>query len=415
MLIACSLMLNTPTTGTHTDHILGTMSPPASFDLSSDDFRRMPKSQFLRRSFGNSQNTSPGSKRGSTRINKPSGVSFSPHDIQRRRTTASHPVRSNHTVSQTNTPFGRSTVGGAALPSQSKRPMSWHPGSGVHQEPAAVPFLNDSTIGDTIAELETLAVSGSVQPVYDQSAITRHFTTRSGDPFASTATGYIDWVNMGMDPNVPYLSYPEHGLSNINQYYPNFPYECSYARDGFSTSDLVQTEAIHTNCQIPSAMDSLAVHNPAAVESNKCLGRAPQIATKKSKELVGMGLYDDKNGSMVSANQATSNQSPDQCTNFHRASLGKGLKLEETWQPPSDDPTEEVEDYSSDEGEDDLPVASPLQQRQPQAISEYKDLSNQTFFFESDDHYSNYMAFDQAIQFYEEKAPDPSTGNFLWF
>ena len=413
MLIARSLMVNRPTTRTHTNHILGTMNS-AYFDISSDDFRRMPKSQFLRRSFGNSQNTSPGSKRGSTRINKPSGVSFSPHDIQRRRTTASHAVRSNHTVSQTSTPFGRSTVGGSAPPNQSRRPMSWHPGSGVHQESAGAPFSNDYTLGDTIAELETLAVSGSAQPVYEQSAITGNFTTPSEDPYTSTATGYIDWVNMGMDPNVPYLSYPEHSLSNINQYYQNFPYECSYTRAGFPTSDLVQTEPIHPNCQLPSAMDSLAVHSPATVDSSKGLGRPPQIVAKKSKELVGMGLYDDKNGSMVSANSAASIQSPDHCANLH-ASVGKGLKLEETWQPPRDDPTEDEEDYSSDEGEDDLPVAPPLQQRQPQVISEYKDLSNQTFFFESDDHYGNYMAFDQAMQFYEEKAPDPSSGNFLWF
>lgn len=293
--------------------------------------------------------------------------------------------------------------------------MSWHPGSGVHQESATAHFPNDYTLGDTIAELETLAVSGSVQPVYDQSAITGDLTTRAEDPLASTATGYIDWINMGMDPNVPYLSYPEHSLSNINQYYQNFPYECPYARAGFPTSDLVQTEPIFPKCQMPSAAESLAVHSPATVDSSNRLGRPPQIATKKSKELVGMGLYDDKNGSMVSANNATSIQSPDHSIHVHRTSVGKGLKLEETWQPPSDDPTEEAEDYSSDEGEDDLPVAPPLQQRQPQVNSEYKDLSNQTFFFESDDHYSNYMAFDQAMQFYEEKAPDPSSGNFLWF
>ena len=283
----------------------------------------------------------------------------------------------------------------------------------MHQEPTAGHFSNDHTLGDTIAELETLAVSGSAQPVYEQSTITGDFTTRSEAPFASTATGYIDWTKMGMDPNVPYLSYPEHSLSNINQYYQNFPYECSYARAGFPTSDLDQTELIPPNCQMPSAMDSLAVQGPATADSSKGPGRPSQIVSKKSKELVGMGLYDDKNGSMFSVNNATSTQSPDRFAN-HRASVGKGLKLEETWQPPSDDPTDEVEDSSSDECEDDFPVAPPLQRR-PQVISEFKDLSNQTFFFESDDHYSNYMAFDQAMQLYEEKAPDPSSGNFLWF
>ena len=133
-----------------------TVMNTTNFDLSSDEpTKRISMTQFQRRSLGLSQASSPGSKRGSMRISKPSGVAVSPHNIQRRRTTASHPVRASQTGSQAGTPYCRSTT---ANTTSSQRPMSWHPGSRIHHEPATVPLSTESKLGNTIAELETLAV-----------------------------------------------------------------------------------------------------------------------------------------------------------------------------------------------------------------------------------------------------------------
>lgn len=103
------------------------------------------------------------------------------------------------------------------------------------------------------------------------------------------------------------------------------------------------------------------------------------------KELIGMGLYDLPDSSldwMSPVGEAT----------------GKGLKLEETWQPPEEDEDEDEDaedegeeddqddDASSVDGEEDLPpppvlVASTNHDKANQA----RNLEGQSFFFDEDD------------------------------
>ena len=345
------------------------------------------------------------------RISKPCGVAVSPHNIQRRRTTASHPIRASQTVSQAGTPYGRSTT---ANTTSSQRPMSWHPGSRLHQEPTTVPLSTESKLGNTIAEFETLAVSGPIPPVFEEPVTMGHISTPSGDVFDQLATGYSSWDYLPIDPNAPYPSYGNLNMSSANQYYIPTQYDCFHGQAGYQTTEYMDAHSISQVYQTPTAMEMLPIQYAAHTTSDIGLGYPPKIATKKSRELVGMGLYDDKNGSMDSPVDAMGAQSRNIYTDPNRSSMGKGLKLEETWQPPGSGSTEEAEDYSSDEAEEDLPVAPPSQQTQPQVFSDYKDLSNQSFFFESDDQYSNYLAMEQAMQFCKPKAPDPSSGNFLW-
>ncbi|KAG6989761.1 hypothetical protein G7Y79_00065g094720 [Physcia stellaris] len=235
-----------------------------------------------------------------------------------------------------------------------------------------------------------------------------------GDVFDQLATGYSSWDYLPIDPNAPYPSYGNLNMSSANQYYIPTQYDCFHGQAGYQTTEFMDAHSISQVYQTPTAMEMLPIQYAAHTPSDIGLGYPPKIATKKSRELVGMGLYDDKNGSMDSPVDAMGAQSRNIYTDPNRSSMGKGLKLEETWQPPGSGSTEEAEDYSSDEAEEDLPVAPPSQQTQPQVFSDYKDLSNQSFFFESDDQYSNYLAMEQAMQFCKPKAPDPSSGNFLW-
>lgn len=284
----------------------------------------------------------------------------------------------------------------------------------MNQEQTTVPLSNESKLGNTIAELETLAVSGPILPVFEEPVNMGHISTSSGDTFDQTATGYSSWDYLPIDPNVPYHLYGDLNSSSANQYYIPAQYDCFHGQAGYQATELVDAPSISQNYQAPAATEILPIQYSAHTQSDRGLGFPQRIATKKSKELVGMGLYDDKNGSMDSTAAAMATQSYNIYTDPHRFSMGKGLKLEETWQPPGSGPPEEAGDYSSDEAEEDLPVAPPSQQSQPQVFSDYKDLSNQSFFFESDDQYSNYLAMEQAMQFCEPKAPDPSSGNFLW-
>ena len=213
---------------------------------------------------------------------------------------------------------------------------------------------------------------------------------------------------------LPIIRMENLNMSHADPYYVPTQYDYFHGPASYQTTEFMDVPSISQGYQAPAAIETLPTHYPAHTPSKMGLGFPPQIATKKSRELVGMGLYDDKNGSMNSTADAMATESRNMYTDPHRSSMGKGLKLEETWQPQGSGPTEEAEDYSSDEAEDDLPFAPPSQQSQPQVFSDYKDLSNQSFFFESDDQYSNYLAMEQAMQFCEPKAPNPSSGNFLW-
>lgn len=147
---------------------------------------------------------------------------------------------------------------------------------------------------------------------------------------------------------------------------------------------------------------------------------APQVSKRANKVLSGIGLYDDKTPDFASDTSGDPN----------RDSMGKGLKLEETWQPSKDDDENDDEDedededegsYSTDEAEEieeDSSTMAPAPHHAPTAFyPTYGDLSNQSFFFSNDDdpytgedQYANYLAFGQA----QSKPQDPATGNFLW-
>lgn len=144
----------------------------------------------------------------------------------------------------------------------------------------------------------------------------------------------------------------------------------------------------------------------------------PNLRRKKSKELVGIGLYNDKEPNFLSSLNADTN----------RESLGKELKLEESWVPPnSREPAEEDDDCSSDEAEEvedhlDSPDTAQFAP-QPTFYPTAGDLSNHSFFFSDDEHYAsddqhaNYLNMAQAYHNGQAKMPamaNKSTG-FAFF
>ena len=131
------------------------------------------------------------------------------------------------------------------------------------------------------------------------------------------------------------------------------------------------------------------------------IGTQAPLPRKRSKELVGIGLYSDKEPDFMSTLNADSN----------RISLGKELKLEESWAPPQNEElNEDQEDCSSDEAEDmeDDELDSPDSDQAPPKSMVYPpldDLSNHTFFFSDDEHhgiggdnYASYLSLSQGLQ-----------------
>lgn len=183
----------------------------------------------------------------------------------------------------------------------------------------------------------------------------------------------------------------------------------------FQTKESLQTPSDHTT--YPTQHEAMLSTNQYACDAAQYLQppNPPQVTKQRSKELIGMGLYDGPSRKELS----TPNTSVDRISQLLAAPQGKGLKLEETWQPrPSeevDDDEDEDEGSSTDEAEEDLPHAPAQAEMQPTFYPSYGDLSNQSFFFDSDDPYASCMSFNQGMQVFPSKVSEPSVQNFMWF
>jgi hypothetical protein len=111
------------------------------------------------------------------------------------------------------------------------------------------------------------------------------------------------------------------------------------------------------------------------------------------KELVGMGLYD----------------APDPTSNWGGLveATGKGLKLEETWQPPEDEDEDDEEDDASSEAsiEEPSPPLPPVNQQSQQLqlpvhvkAQTPGSMEGQSFFFDDDETVSKEWWFQQLKQ-----------------
>lgn len=279
---------------------------------------------------------------------------------------------------------------------------------------------------NTIAGLENLTVTTIPAPSNDhppQASLPMDPSycmtdySASYRPYMSTMEGYY-YYDEGAGTNCS--AYPAYPVSS-QMGYPFIP--LPYGDYGsYSSMDLPgtgwsQSSTDFANFPAPQTPDFLPIQFPSEPLQNK-EDVSPPILKKKSKELVGMGLYDRPDQDSVS--------SLDLLTRFstQRESMGKGLKLEETWQPPQDtEDEEEVEDeaeeeeeeaYSTDEADEDvLPIVTPTSDaRAPTAFyPACGDLSNQTFFFDSDDPYANCLAFQAIQECRQPKVPETAYGS----
>lgn len=108
------------------------------------------------------------------------------------------------------------------------------------------------------------------------------------------------------------------------------------------------------------------------------------------KELVGMGLYDAPESELTWSSMLV-------------GGTGKGLKLEETWQPPEEDedeePEEEEDDASSDDGSvEEMPAQTTNQIPVNVPTKPQTNMDGQSFFFDEDDTVRHEWWFNQLKQ-----------------
>ncbi|KAI4115969.1 MAG: hypothetical protein LQ338_007783 [Usnochroma carphineum] len=390
---------------------------PAEIDAMLHDVsNQMARSQLFRRLSANSNNSSPSSRRGNPRVVKAQGAGGSPHGVQRRKTTAAHTARNK---SQTTKSFPSSQQlpqAATARPRKAKqqglssaaRPMTWHPGTypleNCQQE---LPYDGSMAFNPSTASQESTFIDYLNHPLYSSLDSTLPLETApQGAPYNPSSQASSS--NYAPD------------LDNYASLYQPTPYDYSTQDFYPDTADLYNYDQFASDfrninpSQIPpNYASSFLLSNPCNFTSAYVRSSSPPPITKKpSKELVGMGLYDGPGRKELS----TLNSSPDHIDQMFTTPQGKGLKLEETWQPPNEDVDDVEEEGSSEDEAEEVPQPVSTQPDvQSTFIPAYGDLSNQSFFFDGDDPYTDYLPFEQGLQVYRPKASDSGLQNFMWF
>jgi hypothetical protein len=414
-------------------HPSSNMLPPDHDSMLQDISSHMPRSDILRQLSTHSSSTSSSSRRAIAKITKQTSASNSPHNIQRRKTTANHTTRA-YPRNLHDCPYQirEQRVRNAFGPQSSvscQRPVSWHPGSKDYRSPGTYVSTSGPAMGNPIAGIENLTVSNTAdfsaqQSIQDAFAMGYGFPvsapTATYDMLPTAIPGY---GTLGPASEPAYDSYPTYSISD-RPHRPPIPQATPYDAYPASSYQLPQQwssgQSHAVNSQIPQAIPShYSAQGPVpTLRQSKTTTR---VTRKRSQELVGMGLYDDKASDFVSSLNSAVGE------NSNRDSLGKGLKLEETWQPPNEDEEEDDDEaYSSDEAEEveESPptcMASVPAEAQTSFYPAYGDLSNQSFFFNDDheylnDPYAEYLAFGQGLSGVQPKPQQhPGMENYLWF
>ena len=415
------------------------MALPEQEALFSEGPNYFSKSDLLRQlSIHSSSSMSSSGIKRSARVTKQTSASNSPHHVQRRRTTANHGSRTNPQLAQDSAYRTRDQrlrnyySSQQAMQYNHQRPMSWHPGGDVSHLPSAPSQYQEPIPGHTIGQLERLAVNDIPTSSLQQS-IHDAFSMGYGYPLNPSTTPYSNASSVtshhgrvGPDEDLPYDTYPLYSVSDQAQpqcvaqslmrpVCGDVNHQLPQNWSNASTDVLNPPPVIYA---MPETYFAPVQAPPKGTQRSRASDKA-QISKKKSKELVGMGLYDDKESDFMSDLNSALNQDPS------RDSLGKGLKLEETWQPPNEDEDEDDGDaYSTDEAEEfeeippePVPSIAPGTQK---PFYPHTDLSNQSFFFDedefvSDNQYPDYYSMGQGLHGnLPNQIPNPGVYNYMW-
>lgn len=397
------------------------MAPTNSDLMLQDISNQLAKSQLQRRLSNNSSNTSGSGFRVSAKVNKMGSAGNSPYYVQRRRTTASYPSQS-HTPYRTREQKPRNYHISRGLVS-TDRPMSWHPGSDTISQPYFDIPINEPISSTSAADIEYMTNfgapnAGGEQVLQDTFSIGSGYPLRPHHVQEQSTSQNLDNNTYGLDPRYAYPSYEYFGPDQITER-DSSPYG-SYLAAGFQMPQWSQDSRCPSSLQPSEEVLNFVPMQPTAVNLQHLDTKEPlSISKKKSNDLIGIGLYDNEDHDFSDSTDKV-------FTN--RASIGRDLKLEETWQPPVEDMSVEDDDdaYSEDETEPaDLALpnfAPPLIESQSVGQPAYGDLSDQSFFFEDDEGlnydenpYANYLNYDQGLQQSELKKPVVAQHGALWY
>ncbi|KAJ5098589.1 hypothetical protein N7532_005590 [Penicillium argentinense] len=295
-----------------------------------------------------------------TRVMKPRSAGNSPSSVGRRRTTVAQSAM--HGMPNQYQSSLEAVLLASATPNS--RPISWHPSSGRARglsNPSYTPDLASEmypSMAGVPEQMNALSVYGTDSMV--------SFPMSAGPAYSpGYLPVYSDPIHeaMPMSQPTPALSMPGSQVDPMtwdvaasNGDYTNITQTTS---DGWSLDmlSMANIPPAETTCPSyasvpspgelsgPSTPDFLPIQQFDDVSATT----QPKKDGKVEEELVGMGLYNQPDGSLAQIQQGT---------------LGKGLKLEETFSPSDDEKDESVQDA---EEENDL--QSVPQQTAPEQLA----------------------------------------------
>ncbi len=249
---------------------------------------------------------------------------------------------------------------GLQVPAHPTRPVSWHPSS----------YLAPQPVSQGAYQVPTPEINSQFQ-VYDlppTPAIYSGYTSPSStfSPLSLPYSGYEQSMSYPHNSNTyqtnnfnidqtPYLqqssqNFVSQSTSNVDSsMYSHFDWN-SFAVNGFDNSSTAP----------PTPENFLPIQHPEPTfPAEESIPYHPLSDSDDGEELIGMGLYD-------TPEPAKTLSSDPQLDNYRSLMMshllgvgrrveptGKGLKLEETWNPPPSDDEEEDDDEQDGEGESD--------------------------------------------------------------
>lgn len=246
---------------------------------------------------------------------------------------------------------------GLQVPTRSTRPVSWHPASHLAQQSHQQSYIQNQDYYQQIQRFDippTPAVySGYASPDSTFSPLSMPYTGyEQPQSYQYTASTYQPQTQY-FDNQQSYITQQTQQIvsqaSNTDPtMYSHFEWN-NFATNGFENSSTAP----------PTPDNFLPIQHPEpAFPADESIPYQPLEEDSGGEELIGMGLYDSPDPVIK-----TSSLDP-QLDNYrafmmshllgpgHRRteSTGKGLKLEETWEPPASD--DEDDDEQDGEGED---------------------------------------------------------------
>ncbi|MCJ1337944.1 hypothetical protein MMC09_003228 [Bachmanniomyces sp. S44760] len=379
--------------------------------LLHDVSNHMARAQLARQiSASSSMNT----RRRAARVLKTNSTGSSPQKVQRRRTTAAHksmkhPLEIYATGAQTQQVGGLSAA--ELWPGVSVRPVSWHPTSFNPNPRSSHTSYNDTSATCSIPRYQTVDINGLPTPrtepdsdhgVHVDPSFTLDGSSGMYYPHTMSYAGYPSFDGNG-HPSYQATQVDDLDHSHFSGLPMSHDFPVQSTMDDWTQACNSSLDAV-TSMTAPPTPDFLPIQQPVQPVQN-IRTNAKQPRRKRSKELVAMGLYDSPDDEF----------SPIATTGYHsfqdmNQPIGKGLKLEETWEPPEEE-EDSIEDSEQGEkqslGELEAQHATQSQgiTNQSTAYPGFGDLSNQTFFFDGDDGRYDDAPFDEQMQQLSDLAP----------